>query len=233
MYLSDIKTLNDGHCGKTDAYVAATGLLNLNNALYRVESEYMLSAGDWKYDNSNHSDFPIATTATVADQQDYTLPVETIKVDRIEISYDGTNWVRATPFNISDDSKALTTANIASEFSEDTPCYQLRGRSILLYPIPDTAVTAGLKVYGERFHDAFTITDYSTNPTTVAVGMDVNWQEQVAREMSLNYLLDNDMGRYNVMLQAIELNYQKLKNFNGSKLADEKLSLEPAVENYA
>lgn len=233
MYIADIKLLVDGHCGKTDPYVAAVGLLNLNNALYRVETRYMMTAGDWKYDFSNHTDFPIATTSLVANQQDYTLRVETIKIDRIEVSYDGVTWVRATPFNISDDSQALTATNISSEFSKYQPYYQLRGRSILLYPIPNTDVTDGLKIYGERFHDAFTITDYSTNPTTVAIGMDVNWQEQVAREMSLNYLLDNDMGRYNTMLQAIEMNYQILNNFNGSKLADEKLSLAPATEDYS
>ena len=191
-----------------------------------------MTAGDWKYDFSNHADLPIATTNLVASQQDYTLPVETIRIDRLEISYDGTTWYRATPTNPTTNSSALTTANISAEYSESSPRYERRGRSILLYPIPDTAVTAGLKVYGERFHDAFTSTDYGTNPTTVAIGMDVNWQEQVAREMSVNYLLDNDMGRYNAMLQSIEMNYQILNNFNGTKLAEEKLSLEPAQENY-
>jgi hypothetical protein len=233
MFISDIKLLVDAHTGKTDTYSAAIGLLNLNNALYRVETRYMMSAGDWKYDNSNHADLPIATTSLVASQQDYSLPVETIIMDRIEVSYDGTTWYRATPMNISDNSIALTTANISSEYSKSAPQYQLKGRSIMIYPIPDQAVTGGLKVYGERFHDAFTSTDWTTNPTTVALGMDVNWQEQVAREMSLNHLLDNDMSRYNTMLQAIEMNYQILNNFNGSKLADEKLSLQPATEDYS
>lgn len=229
MTIAEIKALNDAHCGKTDAYSSTLGLLNLNNAVYRVETRYMMSAGDWKFDDSNNTDFPIATTNIIASQQDYTLPTETIRIDRIEVSYDGVNWYRAIPFNPTEDSNALTTANIAGEFSKSAPSYRLLGRSIFLYPIPDANVTAGLKVYGQRLHTAYTSSDYST--ATKTMGMDLNWQEQIAREMSLNYLLDNDMSRYNIMFQTIESQYIILDKFNGSKNQDEKQSLEPAYEN--
>jgi hypothetical protein len=232
MTLADIKNLVNYHCGTgtTDAYTATMGLLNLNLALYRVETRYLMSQGRWKYDNSNNSDFPILTTSLVASQQDYSLPTETIKIDRLEITYDGANWYRASSMSESDDNMAMTTSNIAT-FSQSDPRYSLLGRSLKLYPIPGSNVSNGLKIYGQRLHDAFTSTDYGTNPTTVNVGIDENWGEQVAREMSLNYLMDNDMVRYDRMVNEIERHYVILKDFNLKKLEDEKMSLEPAYEN--
>ena len=231
MIIGEIIALNDQHCGKTNAYSASLGLLNLNNALYRVETEYMKTDAYPKYDNSNNTDFPIATGDLVASQQDYTLPTETIKIDRIEISYDGVNFYRATLLNPTEHSVALTSTNIASDFSTGSPAYSLNGRSIMLYPIPTIAVTGGIRVYGQRFHTAFTSANYSG--ATLSMGMDINWQEQVAREMSLNYLMDNDMGRYDKMFQMVEFYYSKLANFNGSKLSDNKQALTPAYEDMS
>ena len=106
MTIGQIKTRVDFYCGKTTALSATDGLIALNNAVYEIETEILMAQGNWKYDDSNNADLPILTTNLVASQQDYTLPTELIRIDRIEVSIDGTNWYRATPINTTEDSRA-------------------------------------------------------------------------------------------------------------------------------
>lgn len=230
MTIGDIKIRVDFYCGKTTALSATDGLVALNNAVYEVETELLLSQGIWKYDDANNSNFPILTTSLVANQQDYSLPTETLKIDRIEISYDGTNWYRGTPTNITEHSKALTTTEINNAFDEEEPQYSILGRSLKLYPIPTSAVTGGLKLYGQRVHSAYTSSNYSAG--TITLGFDVNFHDTVAKRMAIDYCLVNDMGRLANLKTLLNEDYSKMRVWNGLKTPDEKLAMMPAYESY-
>jgi len=117
----------------------------------RVNSWIWESTGTWEYDDSNWDDLPIATTTIVDDQQDYELSSIAQKIDRVEVLDSAGNYQLITPID-----KSEIKSSSMSEFYETAGMpryYDLVGRSILLYPKPDTSkVTAakGLKVYFTR-----------------------------------------------------------------------------------
>lgn len=110
------------------------------NIAYQNVARLIWEAADtWQYDDSNATDFGIATTDLVASQQDYSLPSTCQRVQRVEV-----NGELAQPVDIHD----LTLAT--SEENTGTIRYDLVGRSIFLYPTPTAASTAGLKVFFDR-----------------------------------------------------------------------------------
>jgi len=143
----------------------------LKNFTRRVNRRYseidhiIFSAhGTWEYDDSNKTTLPIATADIVNEQQDYELPDEALQVDRIEIKDTNGEWAKLIPMDKSMVRDALTefykTAGIPKY-------YDLAGRSIILYPKPDTSrcgVSGALKAYFTRSSTAFDYTDTSTEP---------------------------------------------------------------------
>ena len=87
-----------------------------------------------------------ATFDLVADQQEYTLPSDTIKLREIELQYDGTNWARASKRDLSNltHSTEAATLSAASEYS---PLFDVLEDSFFIYPEPNTARTNGGKLW--------------------------------------------------------------------------------------
>jgi len=130
----------------------------------RVDHIIFESQGLWKYDDSNKTDLPIATTDIVNEQQNYALPDKSLDVDRIEIKDTDGNWSKLEAIDKTMVSEALP------EFYKTAGLplyYDLSARSIFLYPKPSTndmAVSNALKVYFTRSSTSFTYTNTSTEP---------------------------------------------------------------------
>src|SRR3990167_6574965 len=95
----------------------------------------------------------ISTASLVANQTEYVLPIDdtastygggTIKILRIEKSYDGSLWKVAHPIDITnredptiyDSSVGPTVAEVNNNYSTSFPKYGFFDRSIWIYPIP-------------------------------------------------------------------------------------------------
>jgi hypothetical protein len=91
-----------------------------------------------------------ATTSLVANQQEYLLPLDILKIKRVELTFDGTTWYDATPMDINETGEATDTTTIAQYYLPNNPKYDLMDNSLFLYPIPTVNVTAGLKVWYEK-----------------------------------------------------------------------------------
>lgn len=169
--IQDCETL----LGMTDAEISGNTTLletftRMINAWYRrVNSWIWESTGTWEYDDSNYTDLPIATTTIVDDQQDYEIPSTAQKIDRVEVKDIAGNYQLITPI---DKSQIKTLA--MSEFQETAGMptyYDLVGRSLFLYPKPDTTkvtATAGLKIYFTRDIEEFGLLRTGTAEGTVA-----------------------------------------------------------------
>lgn len=92
----------------------------------------------------------VATTDMVALQQEYVFPNDILKIKRIELSYDGTNWYRAEQFDVNQRSKATDTASISRDFDTFNPYVDMFDNSLLLYPIPQSNSTGGIKIWYEK-----------------------------------------------------------------------------------
>ncbi len=105
-----------------------TAVLNIWNAV-----------SDWEFDEGV-TNLPIAYTNLVADQDNYQLPTEAREIDRIEVKDQNGNFVRLTPI----DHNAEPTIETNQKGMPNR--YDMIGRSIMLYPIPNYNADEGLLI---------------------------------------------------------------------------------------
>ena len=116
--------------------------LNMNYQLFVTE---ILDAMDgWDFQGE------IATTDVVSGQQEYVFPTDILRIKRIEVTYNGTQWARAEQFDINQRRADTADTSIVRDFSKYQPYADMYDNSIFLYPIPDGDVTGGLKIWYEK-----------------------------------------------------------------------------------
>ena len=70
-----------------------------------------------------------------------------MKIKRVEITYDGTNWKWVKPFDVDERRRANDSVTVGSDFSTSEPFFDLHESSIFLFPIPQSNITNGLKLW--------------------------------------------------------------------------------------
>lgn len=149
--------------GTSTAYSTTDLTYSINRALEKVTSLIREAQGRWQFDDSNDTDFPIATTALVASQQDYALDgTSHFRIERVELKSTSGNWSKLIPFDQIDVynqpiSGLLTTPG-------NPAYYDKIGNSLFLYPAPNYAQAASLKLYFERGPAYFLTTDTIKTP---------------------------------------------------------------------
>ncbi len=152
-----------------NANLLATFTRGINDGLNRVASIILQSDNRWQWDDTNSTDYPIATadlvTTAGSEQQDYTLAVSHLKILRVEVKDAVDNWKLLTPIDQAD-----ITDQALTEFLK-TPgmpqYYDKTANSVFLYPKPSAqavTATAGLKVYCQRPPSYFVTTDTTKTP---------------------------------------------------------------------
>lgn len=120
---------------------------------------------DWKFDDSNMTTLPTATTTMTDSVQDISLPTNVFKVDRLEVKDSAGDWHIVKPVEqFNEKTEALSDLYSTPGLPE---FYDLDGNSIILYPAPSSTkctLTDGLKLFLSRDIDAFTETDTTQQP---------------------------------------------------------------------
>ena len=173
--------------GTTD-YPIAQVARNVNNWYDRVVNWILKADGNWEWDDENFtSTRPIATTALVADQQDYSMAGEGIlKLIRVECQDSSGNWLRLNPFN--QDQRRTVALTEYRKTSGSPREYDLLYNSIFLYPAPSYAASGGLKIYYQRDFDHFTVAD-----TLQAPGFDPLFHRILSYGAALDYAVSKTM----------------------------------------
>jgi len=233
--------------GRTTISGDTTNLLpeftgRINAHYHKVVSMILEAQDESDFDDGNHSDFPIITTDLVALQPDYSIPLseKVIQIKRAEITYDGTNYERLNPIDINEISSPTNATTIGDEFETDKPFYDFQYGSLFLYPIPQSNVTGGLKLWVTR-----EVLEYSgvAGPTAGEVdnadepGFDENYHRMISLGASLDWILVNQPKNTNLIRSIKEelLAYEvRLKNHYGRKLTDRvmKIKSSQGVANY-
>ncbi len=152
-----------------DPNLLATFTRYINEAVNRVANLIMTADGRWQFDDTNFTDFPIATanlsTILGLEQQDYTFDITMLRILRVEVMDNTGAWQKLTPIDENDIYDQSLT-----DFMK-TPgmpvYYDKQGTSIFLYPKPlATSVTSlgGLKVWFQRPPSYFTTADTAKVP---------------------------------------------------------------------
>ena len=212
------KTTNLGDATISGTAAELAYFTNLINLWYQITGQYIWSVNkNWRYDDSNYSDFPMATTTLVDDQRDYVLPTSLRRILQVEILDSNGKYYNLTFKNPNTlvNEKQQETANKPSS-------YYLNGRSILLYPKPDTSqltATEGLRITFERKLDLFTTADTSQEP-----GFDEEYHSILYYGPSMEWAATNNntniyrhcermIGQFNGLLQLAQ-NHYKDRNAN-------------------
>lgn len=185
-------------CGFSDAgitgvaYNFARFTAYLNQAYGLVINWIFKVDGQWHFDDSNYTDFPISTTTLVADQRDYTLPATLLNIRQVEVlDIDGKY---RTLELLAENDERRKSDNQQEDAGKPTH-YYLQGNSVFIYPKTNSTfstLTAGLRLTYDRYVDYFTVAD-----TTQAPGFCNHLHQILYKLACLDYLNKNDMDRYN------------------------------------
>lgn len=230
MTLSDI----DSYIGfktndSTSSFTAAQRLASVNKYYHKIQTMILQSSDSWDYDDTNKTDYPILTANLVANQQDYTLPLATLKVKRLEAKYDGVNWTRVNAFDISGVTTGSDETSVDNAFTTSDPHYDINSGSLFLYPEPDTSVTNGLKLWIARQVDTFTSAQYTTG--TLEPGFDDQFHIMLPLGAAYDYLSSKPGLNATPIWQELQDYEMRLKTHYGRKNEDERVALTSAYGN--
>lgn len=210
----------------TSSFTAAQRLASINKYYHKTQTMILQSSDGWQYDDTNKTDYPILTANLVAGQQDYTLPTSTLKIKRLEVKLDGTNWKRARAFDISGIAGGSDDTSVAASFSESDPHYDVNSGSLFLYPEPESNVEGGLKIWIARQVDTFTSGQYTTG--TLEPGFDDQFHIMLALGAAYDYLSSKPGLNATPIWQELQDYELRLRQHYGKKNEDEQLSITSA-----
>jgi hypothetical protein len=229
MTLTDIDSKVSEYTNTTSTtYTGAKRLINLNLALNEIQVEIWKACDEWDFDDSNNDDFPVLTTDLILGQQDYGLETYMKRVKRLEISYDGTNWVRVKPFNVNESDTTNDTTDIANHFTKENPYYDTLGSSILIYPIPDDNITDGLKIWVDRDMYEFESETGEDKP-----GFDSQFHRAIPMIMAREWFMSKDLPKVALYEGMIDKVKADIRNTYSGKQQDRKYMFTPKLEDYS
>lgn len=197
---------------------------NVNRWFDRAVSLIFRSGGRWQFDDSNYTDLPVATTGLVSAQQDYTLEVSHLRIERVEIKDESGNWSKLMPF----DKKDVDGALDEFEKTDGLPrYYDVVGNSIFLYPAPDYTQASSLKVHFQRKGSYF-----STSDTTKVPGFAEIFHRYLSLGAAYDYALKNNVANRNQLREEISGMEGEIKGFYALRQPDEHIKLSVKKINY-
>lgn len=193
---------------------------SLNNYYHLFVNEAIQSMDGWDFQGE------IATASLVADQQEYVFPTDLLKIKRIEVTYDGTNWYKVDIMDVNEYSGTNDSTTIANEFSKSKPFADLHDNSLFLFPVPDAASTNGLKIwYEDEITELSSDTDEPVIPEAYHKGLCYGAaQDYHDRE--------SDTKKSSVMEKKMEKNLFRMKDFYNRKVQDRDYVATPAFIDY-
>jgi hypothetical protein len=150
-----------------------------------------------------------------------------LKIKRVDIAYDGTNFYRASPFSTADVGESKERLDDVTP--PTAPRYELWGDTIHVYPKPSDAL-GKIRIEYYRSPELFATTD-----TTKTPGFDVLFHELVAMGASMRWAVGKRMDVAASLKALYDQGRLQLRDYYGSKNKDEALAITSSVsiEDYS
>ena len=208
---------------------------SVNNWQNIMVAEVLDSMDAWDFKGE------IATAALSATQQEYTFPTASnsglLKIKRIETDMD--NDEKFTPTDHIDINEyphisLASTAQINKYFSKSDPKYALFDNSFFLFPVPDTNVTTGIKIWYEENITDFTATTANNTAEPafprsfhriVSLGSTLDYAKKFKMKDLIDYCERELYGTVNTRKGRVGGLISKMRNFFSTRSADKILSL--------
>lgn len=226
----------------SNGYPTATRLIDINSWQHIVHSMILDSQDESDFDDSSNTSFPIKYLAMIAGQRDYSIPYtdKIVELKRVDVSYDGVNFVRATPIDSGEivDGMGLSTSTTQEtttdgQFSTAQPRYDYKYGSIFIYPRATAAqVAAGatIKYEGSREMTEFTSEDYSTG--TAVPRIDSAFHPFYYLGPSYDYCIVNNLPQAKGIKVRLDDLEARLRRQYGKKVKDRDMQVVAAVQNF-
>ncbi len=163
-------------CGMEDGAITSDATLlktftMLVNQGFDSVMPYLLSNTDYiRWDDLNHTDQPVGTFNIVSGQSDYQVKqddnsLDILNITRVKFLSSATETKYADLERMTIDDQRATSAMSPNSDEVGIPTHYLeRNNTIYLYPQPNYASTAGVKIWFEREQSYFVSTDTTKQP---------------------------------------------------------------------
>lgn len=228
----DYTNLDDGVVSG-DTTLLAKATADINETLHDLTTEIMLSDDNFQFDDPYRTDYAVATTPLVADQRDYQFDaISFLSLTRVDITYDGTNYYRATPFDSGAYFEGLGNDTLTdNEFSKTEPKYDPKAFGFWLYPRASAQdVTNGgeIRIEFNRSFAEFDTTDTTQEPPIVRP-----FHELIAIGAAMKYLLRKRDPNAGSLKALYEEGKAQMKSFYGRRNEDFSLTFSPQIQDYS
>ena len=196
-----------------------------NRALDREVAVIRDAQGRWQFDDSNNTDFPIATTGLVANQQDYGLDPTHYRIERVEVLDEAGNWTKLTSIDEADIYNQSITDFLSG--AGVPQYYDKTANSLFLYPKPNYTQSASLKVFYERGPSYFTSAD-----TTKTPGFNPMFHSLIPLWCAYDYAFVNQLDIADRLRAEIASMEENLISYYSLRDKDEHLGLRARLSNY-
>lgn len=203
-----------------------------NEALYDITTEIMKLKDSFEWDDPYKVDFPIATTLLIAGQRDYQFDnISFLKLRRVDVTYDGVNWYRATPVTSTSLPNGLGNDDVIdTNFTKTEPMYDPKSFGFWLYPradAQDVASAAKARIEYARTFDEFTYDD-----TTKEIPIDRPFHDLVAILTAIKYPQTPDK-QYQKLLGLYQAGLVRLQEYYSNRNEDSFLTFKSnLLEDY-
>lgn len=241
MNLQEANTLITFNTGVSTAnFPNSQRIIFLNTVLDETHVDILSAVDGWDFDDKNKTDFAILTTDIKEGQQDYSLPFsatgsddDMLRIKRLETKLTN-RFYKAEPFDKGERGRSIAeTTDLANDFIESAPRYDMTGSSVFIYPVPTQDVTGGLKIWIDRSMANFVVGDLDL--TTKFFGFDRQFHELPVLKVSLAWVTAKEPGNSNKITSLnnrIQILESKLKDWYGSKQQDREIIIKPAFVDY-
>lgn len=223
-------------------YTDANLLIDMNIWYQKVGTMIYESQDDSDFDDLRNTTYPQYTTSLVAGQRDYAIAstLNILQIKRLDVTYDGVNWVRAVAMDDSMVKQGLPPvsgytamdAQVDARHVKQAPRFDYKNGSIFIYPMASAAdVAAGAKLCAEfsRAVTPFTASDYTSvlTDSTVVPGFDAPFHPILAYGPAMEFASKYAMPQLQAIIIQLSDYEQRLKRSYGSKDKDIKMTLIP------
>jgi hypothetical protein len=196
---------------------------DLNSELIMVQTHILRDRGVLEFDSKNYTDLPIADITLVAGQAIYKVTEdqnnnEITTVHKVAINT-GDGFVDVPRKTVAEGSQEVLTAqNIAPMPSH----YYEVGNSIVLAEIPEKSGT--IRVWFDRVLPQVLVSD-----TTVELPVPTAYHNLVCYKVGLNYAIDKSLANTNLIAQRVQIEEERLTQYEENRRADEQTVISPEV----
>lgn len=220
------------------SYTNADLLIDLNIWWQKVATWILEAQDDSDFDDSSNTTYPQYTFPLVDLQRDYSIAstYKILKIKRLDITYDGVTWYRATPIDDSMVKQGLPPvsgatsmdATVDARFVKEAPRYDYKYGSLWIYPRAQTGDAAnGAQAVAEFTREVTPITLSDLTTGTLVPGFDGPFHPVLAYGCASEKATQFSMPQLPKLMGEIEDYKIRLQRHYGSKDGDIKLTLLP------